>query len=215
MINFWRRLFSPKFRCVICNSRKFRIDEEISATYCLSCESHPRHRALTKKLRTLPILGKTVLEVAPLTPLIYGGVLRELGCEKYVSCDKWPEGNPVDPRNVRFADTYCDIIELDKHYTGETFDYIIVQHVIEEVPDYLAAIEALSKTLNPEDGLALLEIPSLTREDHLSHSENRYGNVWTFSKQKLLDEMSSYFSIIDVWQWEEDGMPVEIFACGR
>jgi hypothetical protein len=170
---------------------------------------------LTQKLRSLPIHGKTILEVAPLSPLIYGGVLRELGCKKYVSCDKWPNGHPVDPRDVSFADSFCDIIELDKHFAGETFDYIIVQHVIEEVTNYIAAIEALSKTLKQREGLALLEIPCLPQEDHLSHTENRYGNVWTFSKQKLLDEMASYFRHIDVWQWEETGMHVEIFACRR
>lgn len=139
----------------------------------------------------------------------------KIGCEKYVSCDKWPDGNPVDPRDVSFVATYCDIVELNRHFAGETFDYIIVQHVVEEVPEYRAALKAISETIDEREGLAILEIPFVSRDRHARHAENRYGNVWTFSRHRLLEELSLYFRQIDEWQLEETGTEIEIFACSK
>jgi hypothetical protein len=183
----------PSNICSICNSRIFFGDESNPKKYCSVCHSHERHRALTKKLKTLPIEGKTFLEVAPLSPLIYGGVLKKLGCKNYLSCDKWSNGNPHDPRN-------------------EKFDYIIIQHVIEEIEDYKLGLIAINNSLN-DSGTAILEIPSSNITEHIRLKNGKFGNEWSFSRSKLLNDLASIFNAVDIWNFEESNTSIEIFAC--
>lgn len=193
ILNCIRVRMFPSNICSICNSRIFFGDESNPKKYCSVCHSHERHRALTKKLKTLPIEGKTFLEVAPLSPLIYGGVLKKLGCKNYLSCDKWSNGNPHDPRN-------------------EKFDYIIIQHVIEEIEDYKLGLIAINNSLN-DSGTAILEIPSSNITEHIRLKNGKFGNEWSFSRSKLLNDLASIFNSVDIWNFEESNTSIEIFAC--
>ena len=154
--------------------------------------------------------GRTALEVGPLNERVYGEFLRDRGWV-YVSVDRSRRGNEHDPRSVAFVDMEADLRDLSRFGSG-TISLIIVQHVIEEIPEYELALSELARVLAP-DGVALLEIPFDPRREHSERQEpDRYGNVWRFGAD-LPDSVRTHFRALDVVQGEEGTYLGRIMVC--
>ena len=124
---------------------------------CPKCNSLERQRALWYLLNRDNMIrpNMKVLEIAPLNNLVFRKYFEDAGCQ-YICIDKWKHGNPLDKRDTSWIDYEMDICSLE--FDDETFDLVIVQHVIEEVPDDLKAFMEIARVLK-SDGYALLEVP--------------------------------------------------------
>lgn len=144
---------------------------------CPQCHSLERQRALWSLLNSRNILqpGMTVLEVAPLSKRIFGDFIKNYGCT-YVCIDKWKSGNPLDKRDTSWIDYEMDICDLK--FDDNTFDVVLMQHVIEEVPDDLKAFSEISRVLK-QTGVAVLEVPHFShkRKTYEYYEPRKFGNV--------------------------------------
>ena len=124
---------------------------------CPVCNSLERQRALWFLLNRDNMIKPNlkVLEIAPLNNMIYRKYFEEAGCE-YVCVDKWKHGNPLDPRDTTWIDYEMDVCDLK--FDDNTFDLVLMQHVIEEVPDDYKAFSEIAR-VTKKDGFALLEVP--------------------------------------------------------
>jgi SAM-dependent methyltransferase len=115
--------------------------------YCPACGSAERHRLLWLFLRReleLPHTRARVLHVAP-EPAI-GARLRAAPDIDYVSTDL----------NGSIADVQADLTRLP--FEDAAFDVVICNHVLEHIPDDVAAMRELRRVLS-ERGVALLQHP--------------------------------------------------------
>jgi SAM-dependent methyltransferase len=171
-----------------------------------------RHRTLAALFLTLPESRRpgACLDVAPLNPAVYGRWLRRQGWA-YVGVDKWRKGNPSDPREVSFIDFEADVVDMRIFRDGQ-FDLVIMQHVLEEVPDYRKGIAEIARVLKPT-GVALLEIPY---NKHVPETQpapaNRYGNVWSFGAD-LADAMRERLPRVEVLPMQWGAYSSEVFVC--
>jgi SAM-dependent methyltransferase len=173
-----------------------------------------RHRALAQACEALLASGegRRCLEIGPASPVVYGEFLRRRGWD-YVAVDKWRTGNPVDPRAVGFIDQEADVADLAP-IPDESFDVVIAQHVIEEVPEYREALAAIKRVLTP-GGSALLEIPyDARREASERHEPRDYGNVWTFGLA-MLGELATTFGSLELVPLVEGAYRGELMVCPR
>ncbi len=179
-------------RCNLCGGSSFVDQATRAQARCAQCGSLERHRALVQLIERLPQTQTPgrCLEVAPLNPEVYGGWLKRREWT-YISTDKWRTGNPNDPRAVGFIDYEADLTNLFM-FDDASFDLVIVQHVIEEIPEYYQALAEIARVLTP-NGVALLEIPyDNNRVRSRRTPANHFGNVWQFG-QSLLDDIRSLF----------------------
>ena len=202
----------------ICQNTKFTSnDKERPYKCCTKCEALERHRALWNRIaQSMLSPGSKVLEVAPLSTYIFGGVLKEIypGIE-YTSTDKYKNGNPNDPRAVTFCDKYCDLTELCVHFENNYYDVVLMQHVLEEIEDYHEALHNINKVLKP-GGRAILEIPCTSKTDnHEHHKANKFGNVWSFNQTQLQVELSKIFKNVSTWNYVESNFKGSMFICKK
>jgi Methyltransferase domain len=110
---------------------------------CPRCRSHPRHRAIALLLAKGNLPGGRLLHFAP-EPLLDPVFERQRGLER-VTADLYAP-----------ADLRLDISDMD--LPDGSFDLILCSHVLEHVPDDLAAISELRRVL-AKGGLALVLVP--------------------------------------------------------
>ena len=176
---------------------------------CPNCNSLERQRALWFLLKRDHVIepGKKVLEIAPLNNLVFRKYFEENGC-KYICIDKWKSGNPLDKRDTSWIDFEMDVCDLK--FENETFDLIIMQHVIEEVPDDRKAFSEISRVLK-KDGIAILEIPhdKWLRKTIEYDSPQKFGNVRQYGVD-FYNRTGEYFKT----QFEEiiDGVTFSVFS---
>ncbi|MFN8062954.1 MAG: glycosyltransferase [Vicinamibacterales bacterium] len=173
------RLAPPVEVCRICGhrGRDFLPMGTRQAVRCPRCHGLERHRALWHLLEREGQLrpGLRVLEIAPLNPRVFGDRFRRLGCQ-YVGVDRWPHGNPLDKRDTSWVQALSDVTALG--FRDGAFDLVLMQHVIEEVPNDRAAFAELCRVLAPE-GVAILEVPhavDVARTTEFAEP-GKYGNV--------------------------------------
>jgi hypothetical protein len=166
--------FGGRYSCPVCNAntRKRhtfsydfevlkRLDvvggEYVEADDCPICFANQRIRLLYAILiqSGVPKPGSRVLHVAPERAL-YENLFQKLDID-YVPADLFPARYPYIP-GVRQADI------TDLPFESGSFDLILCNHVLEHVPDDLAAMRELRRVLKP-GGLALLQVPVATRLD--------------------------------------------------
>lgn len=164
---------------------------------CEECDALERHRALAQQMSELlrDGAGRGALEAGPASPRVFGGFLRERGW-RYQSIDQSRRGNPNDPRAVGFIDHEADLRDLSL-FADDSMHLIIVQHVIEEIADFEAALAELARVLAP-GGTALLEIPFDPGLEYSErHPPNHYGNVWRFGAD-LPHRVGEHFADVEV-----------------
>jgi SAM-dependent methyltransferase len=198
--------------CPICGGTEFREFSGRPGAVCAKCGALERHRALVRVCADILTAGegRACLEIGPTSREVYGDYLRGRGWE-YVAVDKWRTGNPNDPRAVGFIDHEVDVAELEP-FEDATFDVVIAQHVIEEVPDYLGSLRAIRRVLKP-GGQALLEIPyGKERDANESHNADGFGNVWRFGKA-LLGDLAITFGGLELAPLESGVYRGELMIC--
>lgn len=117
---------------------------------CPSCGSLERHRLVALVLEgAAPLLaGADVLEVAPssvTTPLI-----AALGPARHIRMDFDPA---ADGRSVTVQASLTDL-----PFADDSFDFALVLHVFEHIPDDRRAMRELARVLRP-GGAALVQVP--------------------------------------------------------
>lgn len=200
-------------KCSLCVSDKFLGNEERPYQICRGCGAMERHRILWDLLLQSGISPDFVIEISPLNKRVFGEFLQKKFYCKYWSMDKWKSGNPKDPRDVHFVDSFCDIVEMSGHIPFQA-DLIIMQHVIEEVPDYKRGLKEISLSLK-KGGIAFLEIPVKSRDGHINHGPNHFGNVWEFSQKEMISDLEEVFNVVRLHEYKKQGVRGIIFQCER
>jgi SAM-dependent methyltransferase len=198
--------------CRVCGEDALRDHAGRRFAHCASCGALERHRALVAGFaRELSDgRGRRALEVGPVSPTCFKGYLTSRGWT-HVSMDKWSTGNPHDRRDVRFVDFELDLVDMHP-FTDATFDLVIAQHVIEEIPDYVQALDEIRRVLAP-GGVALLEIPyDPGRRESSERPPNHFGNVWEFGTD-LVESLAARFEQVEAHALQEYDYRGEIFAC--
>lgn len=175
---------------------------------CPVCSSLERQRALWYLLNRDHIIkpGMSVLEIAPLNNAVFRKFIEEKGA-KYVCIDKWKHGNPLDMRDTAWIDYEMDICDLK--FEDESFDLILMQHVIEEIPDDNLAFSEIARVLKKE-GTAILEIPHLQylRTTDEFGQAGKFGNMRQYGVD-FYNRVSVFFPFRR--EVKIDGTPFSVF----
>ncbi len=204
---------SPR-ACSVCGGSQFGDHAGRAGVLCLNCGALERHRAFAVTLAqyATPRGSATALESAPRTSTLYGEWLRARGWH-YRSTDKWESRGTIDPLSFDFIDIAADLTDLQT-VPSRSIELFIAQHVIEEIRNYPAALEEISRILEP-GGHALMEIPWI--RDHVTErmpEGSDYDNAWRFGGD-LLDTMTSTFDTVAVIEQRAEGYRGDVFVCGR
>jgi SAM-dependent methyltransferase len=199
--------------CVFCGSTEFADFRGRAGARCVSCDSLERHRAMARLVAErvgLAGAGRTALEVGPVSPVVFGEYLRGSGWS-YIGADKSRRGNPHDPRAVGFIDLEADLCDLGALADGSV-DLVIVQCVIEEIPDYEAALAEIARVLAPT-GHAMLEIP-FNPAVPVSELQppNHFGDVWRFGAD-LPDRVGRHLSQVELHIHHEIDYHGRVLVC--
>jgi SAM-dependent methyltransferase len=198
--------------CPICESTELLEFSGRPAARCARCGALERHRKLARSQAALLArgAGRQALEIGPLSPWVFGRHLRERGW-RYTGADRWRRGNPADPRDTGFIDLETDLCDLSA-FADRSVHLVLVQHVIEEIPEYRTAFAEIARVL-ADDGVALLEIPF---DPALPGSERQppdgFGNVWRFGAD-LPDRARRHFAEVDVLSYLEGRHRGQLFIC--
>lgn len=133
---------------------------------CPYCKSYERHRAqwLYYNRETAIFSSKEPISILHCAPeeLFFKKLYGQDRID-YYPIDKWT-GFTVCGKKMR---DYVDLTTLP--YEDNKFDYILCNHVLEHIPDELAALLELKRVLKP-DGCAFLNVPIDTqRKDTLEN----------------------------------------------
>lgn len=110
-------------------------------------------------LQTLLSKECNVLDVGCATGELLG-MLKEKGCSNIVGLDPAPACAQIGERLYGVKIQTGDIFNLPR--LGKTFDYVILNHVMEHIHDLGAAIHQLRAVLSPH-GRVMVEVPDATR----------------------------------------------------
>lgn len=117
---------------------------------CPSCGSLERHRLIALILEgAAPLLaGADVLEVAPSS--VTSPLIAALGPGRHIRMDLDPA---ADGRSVTVQASLTDL-----PFADDSFDFALVLHVFEHIPDDRRAMRELARVLRP-GGAALVQVP--------------------------------------------------------
>ena len=203
---------APVPTCPICGSANFGEQAGRPNARCLDCGALERHRALTTVAadRLADGEGRAALEIGPLNARVFGAFLRDRGWS-YTAIDSSQHGNPFDPRTVDGISYEADARDLSA-LRDRSLELVIVQHVIEEIPDFELALDEIARVLSPR-GIALLEIPfDPAREQSTRHEPDGFGNVWAFGSD-LLEVVGARFSSVEVNEYSAGAATGRILSC--
>jgi SAM-dependent methyltransferase len=198
--------------CPFCGSEELVEFSGRPAARCARCDSLERQRGLAQAQAGLLAQGdgRRALEAGALNARVFGGYLRERGWV-YTSVDRSRKGNPHDPRDTAFIDLESDLCELTQ-VASDSVSLFLAQHVIEEIPDYRAALGEIARVL-AEDGVALLEIPfDPGKERSQSQPPGAFGNVWVFGAD-LTDYVREHFGEVEVLSYTDGAFRGVLHVC--
>ena len=198
--------------CPICGAQELVEFSGRPHARCAVCDALKRHRKLARSQAALFEHGdgRSVLEIGPLNPRVFGEHLRARGW-RYTSVNQSRQGNPMDPRDTGFIDFEVDLCQLEP-FADDSLALVMAQHVIEEIADFMQAFAEIARVLSA-DGAALLEIPfdaALPRSQ--SQPPCGFGNVWRFGAD-LPDLARKHFGEVDVLCYREGHHRGELFIC--
>jgi len=156
-------------KCYICNRKfgrftKFRggwknvpiwiknvepVGSDFDNFYCPYCHSHDRERHLFMFFDKLNLWDKmqnaNILHFAPERAL--PKKIEKYAPLKYIKADLFPSNNNIEK---------IDATEIP--YKDATFDFLIFNHILEHIPDYMKALKEIYRVLKP-NGIAILQTP--------------------------------------------------------
>jgi hypothetical protein len=198
--------------CPLCGSHELVAYHDRPDAACARCGALERHRALVRDLATaLEVCGGgRCLEVGPLNPFIFGDYLRGRGWS-YEAVDKRLVREDSDPGGFdAFIDRDADLTDLAFARTNG-YELIILQHVLEAIDDYLAALDELSRVLEL-GGRAILEIPWAPGVETQHKDPDRYGNRWSFGED-LIESLRARFKDVAPTELREGMYAGTFFVC--
>ncbi len=167
------------------------VGSDIDNFGCPYCSSHDRERHIFMFFDAIELWTKIpnsqILHFAPERNL--PKKIESLNPLKYIKADYNPK-----QENIEKIDA-TDII-----FNNETFDFVICNHVLEHVPNYLKAMEEIYRVLKP-GGIAILQTPFSKilsqnfEEKNINSDEQRlffYGekdHYRIFSEQNFYDDL--------------------------
>jgi len=181
--------------CPLCGDHGLVAYHTRPAAACARCGALERQRALVIEFGDALVRsgGGCCMEVAPLNAWVFGGFLRERGW-RYEGVDKRLIRERSDPGGFDdFIDRDRDLADLHGMPT-DGYELVILQHVLEQVVDYRAALDELARVLEP-GGRALLEIPGHTQTQTEIKPSDRYGNRWMFGDDLVEDLRRRFGSV--------------------
>ncbi len=201
--------------CDICGNDVFTAANGRPFKWCSKCEAMERHRYMARKLKKVENWpSRKFLDIAPLNHVIWKGFLRNLNCGKHICIDKWRTGNPSDPRDVGFADIYCDVVGMD-HVLSDRYDIVTMEQVLDEIPDYMGALRSIEAVLKP-GGVAYIGVAADVKLDkHIPAGTNHFGNVWKFGQSPLATDMRTMFAEVTEEVYIECGWRGNLFECQK
>lgn len=202
--------------CPICGSTERKEGNGRPRAACAGCGSLERQRALAGGLSDLLVPSGTgsgrVLECAPNSTMLLGSWLRGRGWH-YESFDKRSFREPFHPGVFdTFVDHDADITDIRVAATGG-YELVLLQHVLEQVPDYLAGLDEMARVVEP-GGQAILEI-AWRREipETQPLPTNRHGHRWVIGAD-VLDELRHRFAVVEPRDLSDaDGYRGTFFIC--
>lgn len=200
--------------CPLCGDRGLVAYHERPGAACAGCGALERQRALVLEFDAALTVsgGGRCLEVAPLNAFVFGGYLRERGW-RHEGVDKRRLREPSDPGGFdAFIDHDRDLTDLFGLETAG-YELVLLQHVLEMVVDYRAALDELSRVLEP-GGRALLELPGHTGQRTELRPGDRYGNRWHFGDD-LVEDLEARFGRVERRKVALDAYRGSFFACTR
>lgn len=207
----WRQM-EP---CPFCGSAERQEHGGRVLAGCVGCGSLERHRAIATYLGALltPHGSACCLELGPRSSMVFGGYLAERGWQ-YTGADRWDVRGPREPWAFGdFVRHDADASDLAFARSGG-YELFITQHVIEQVPDYPAALDEVARVLEP-GGRAIMEIPwKPDRVVSERGSRDRHGAVWMFGAD-LVGELEARFARVDCVELRYDGVQSQPFICWR
>jgi SAM-dependent methyltransferase len=138
----WEALYAgDRVECPCCGGsfRAFRRRRRRPDALCPRCQALERHRLLWLYLRDRTTLFSEPLDVLHVAPEpVFESRLRALdNLSAYVAGDLYPKG-----RQVRI-----DLTAIDR--PDDSFDMVLCNHVLEEVPDDRRAMREIARVLRP------------------------------------------------------------------
>ncbi len=154
--------------------------------------------------------GGRCLEIAPLNPFVFGGWLRGQGWA-YEAMDTRRLRERSDPGGFdTFIDHDADITDM-RFAPADHYELVLLQHVLEEIPDYRAALDEISRVLKPA-GRAILEIPLGGARVTQHKDADRYGNRWAFGEELVFD-LEARFAAVSLRELAEPPYRGQFFVC--
>jgi SAM-dependent methyltransferase len=156
-------------KCYICNKKlgrftKFRggwknvtlwiknielVGSDVDNFGCPFCYSNDRERHLFMFFDKLNLWDKmknaTILHFAPEVCLTKK--IEKYAPLKYIKADLFPSNNEIEK-----------IEATEIPYKDSTFDFLIFNHILEHIPDYMKALKEIYRVLKP-NGIAILQTP--------------------------------------------------------
>src|SRR4051794_22179505 len=200
--------------CSICGSEERLPYAGRPVARCPECGALERQRVLARDFADELRIRRSgrCLEAGPLNPIVYGDYLRQRDWH-YEAVDKAELREPYDhDAFTTFIDHDRDLTDLHGIATA-SYELVLGQHFLEEIPDFRAALAELRRVLEP-GGRAILEIPWDARlERHRPQEPDHYFNCWTFG-QELLDDLRAVFDDVELRERGEPGYLGRFFVCG-
>ena len=199
---------SRRVECDCCGWRgnRFFLQTFISGTYvhrsreiCPRCQSLARQRQLVRHLRDrtqlLSLNAPSILDIAPTEAVI--GWFRKQGITNITTVDLRPG----------VAALIMDITRLG--FKNDVFDYVVCSHVLEHVPEDLAAMSEMLRVLKPE-GKCIVQVPThpglLETTEYGKPKPEEFDHVRAYGQDFASRLKSVGFEITCAEKYAEDGM---------
>jgi SAM-dependent methyltransferase len=152
----WHLLYrGDRLECPCCGDRfrAFRPRDDRPDARCPGCNSYERHRVLWMWMRDRAGIFSEQLDVLHIAPeAVFESRMRALPNLRYTGGDLFPVGEQVR-------------VDLNEIPFGEgTFDLVICNHVLDEIPDDRLALREIHRVLRPGGRLITQTAVHLDRE---------------------------------------------------
>lgn len=164
-------------------ARDYRVRYKAASSPKLKHALRESRRAIARFRRIEPLLrtGARVLDVG-----------AGAGFFPFVVQSRGYEVRGIEP-NQGFCDWGCKVLGVqvsggflqDFDFTGEPFDLITLNHVLEHLPDPASALSTLRSWLKP-DGVLVVEVPDVESDWHAPDKRFHIGHLYNFNRDNLL-----------------------------
>jgi SAM-dependent methyltransferase len=204
----WRHAASTAGQCAICERAARFVhasDNHREDPLCLGCGSVPRQRALVQTLHALRFeLASAAVHEA--SPSLGSWLLLRRHCASFTA-SMWLPGVAAGARVAAFHH-----VDLQRQpFPAAAFDLVITQDVLEHVPDAVAAVREIHRTLRP-GGAHVFTVPRRRDQRTQIRAEWRDGTLRHLLPPEFHADPSTRAGTLVVTDW---GMDLEAVLADR